>query len=77
MSKLSLAGIPSLPPRDVPRNILLQWHITEQCNGQCSHCYQEGFTGANDLNFEGLHAIIDQFQEFLDRCDTTVEKNLD
>ena len=68
MSKLSLAGIPSSPPRDVPRNILLQWHITEQCNGQCSHCYQEGFTGDNDLNFAGLQSIIDQFQELLDRC---------
>ena len=22
--------------------LLLQWHITGQCNLQCGHCYQDG-----------------------------------
>lgn len=69
LSELHLVETAPLVSRYLPRNILLQWHITEQCNGQCSHCYQEGFTDANDLDFAGLQTIVDQFLELLDRCD--------
>jgi radical SAM protein with 4Fe4S-binding SPASM domain len=53
----------------VPRNILLQWHVTERCNGRCIHCYQDGFSGNNDLDFAALNRILDQFMELLDECD--------
>ncbi|MCP4353630.1 MAG: radical SAM protein [Desulfobacterales bacterium] len=47
-----------------PRNILLQWHITERCNLRCSHCYQESYQG-KELNFSELLSILEQFREFL------------
>lgn len=53
----------------VPRNILLQWHVTERCNGRCVHCYQDGFSGDSDLDFAALNGILDQFRDLLDECD--------
>ena len=33
-----------------PKHFTLQWHITERCNWQCKHCYQ-------DKNFIHLKTI--------------------
>jgi len=31
-----------------------QWHITNRCNLRCSHCYQEDYSGSNELGLDGL-----------------------
>ncbi len=51
---------------EYPRHMLLQWHLLEQCNLRCSHCYQstEAYkTGA--LGFEELLSILEQFKELM------------
>lgn len=37
----------------------VQWHITNQCNLRCSHCYQDDFTGGSDLDLSGLIKVSD------------------
>ena len=36
-----------------------QWHITNRCNLRCAHCYQEGYSGAEELDLNGLKRIAD------------------
>lgn len=42
----------------------LQWHITERCNWNCSHCYRD--RGYNELSIDQLYRIFLQFIQFLD-----------
>jgi len=49
-----------------PRLFVLQWHITEECNLHCRHCYQESST-VPDLTFSALLSILEQFKNLLDR----------
>jgi len=51
-----------------PQSMLLQWHVTDRCNGRCAHCYSDGFSGGNDLDFSGLVSILDQFLELIEDC---------
>jgi len=37
-----------------------QWHITDRCNLRCTHCYQEEYSGANELGLDGLKSIADE-----------------
>ena len=37
-----------------------QWHITDRCNLRCSHCYQEDYSGSNELGLDGLKRIADE-----------------
>ena len=55
--------------RNVPQSMLLQWHITDRCNGRCAHCYQDGFSGGSDLDFNDLAGILNQFLEWIETCD--------
>jgi radical SAM protein with 4Fe4S-binding SPASM domain len=48
-----------------PRSLLLQWHITDRCNLQCKHCYQET-DSLKELPFKDLLKVYGQFQELLD-----------
>lgn len=46
-----------------PYQLTIQWHITEQCNQRCTHCYQK------DYQFEGLPLekqiyILEKISEF-------------
>ena len=50
--------------RTIPRDLLLQWHVTERCNLRCAHCYQESHAGG-ELGFQDLLLIVDQFKELL------------
>ncbi|HOK56990.1 MAG TPA: radical SAM protein [bacterium] len=43
----------------------IQWHITDNCNLRCRHCYQENFTPEKDLPFEKLTFIFSNICEFL------------
>ena len=35
----------------------IQWHITNLCNLRCKHCYQDDFSGKNDLNGSDLKKV--------------------
>ena len=37
-----------------------QWHITNRCNLRCTHCYQEDYSDANELSFDGLKRIANE-----------------
>ena len=37
-----------------------QWHITNRCNLRCAHCYQENYSGSNELDLNGLKQIADE-----------------
>ncbi len=43
---------------------VLQWHLGEQCNLKCLHCYQENHKYIN-LPFNDLQNIYNQFKELL------------
>jgi len=48
-----------------PSSLLLQWHITERCNNQCKHCYQE-INPEKELSYQDLLKVYEQYQELLD-----------
>ena len=37
-----------------------QWHITNRCNLRCAHCYQEDYSGSDELGLDGLKNIADE-----------------
>ena len=45
-----------------------QWHITERCNKQCRHCYQNGHP-SNDLPLSDLYTILDCMDDALAKWD--------
>ncbi len=45
---------------------ILQWHLGEQCNLKCLHCYQENHKYIN-LPYEDLVKIYNQFKELLNK----------
>lgn len=45
----------------------IQWHITDNCNLRCRHCYQENFTSEKELLFEKLIIIFSNICEFLEK----------
>jgi radical SAM protein with 4Fe4S-binding SPASM domain len=49
----------------------IQWHITNLCNLQCQHCYQEDFSKRNDLDWAGLKKISNNILTTLDRWGKT------
>lgn len=44
----------------------IQWHITDNCNLRCKHCYQNTFSPENDLPFEKLFFIFSNICEYLE-----------
>lgn len=47
------------------RKIVLQWHITDRCNHQCRHCYQQPDIYHKEMDWENLVGILEQFKELL------------
>jgi len=45
-----------------------QWHITERCNKNCRHCYQNGHP-SDDLPLSDLYTILDRMDEALAKWD--------
>ena len=44
---------------------VLQWHITEQCNLHCTHCYQgERSPG---MDWDEVDRVLDQYAQLIDR----------
>ena len=37
-----------------------QWHITSRCNLRCLHCYQENYSGTDELDLDSLKRIADE-----------------
>lgn len=48
----------------IPRNLTLQWHITERCNLRCKHCYHTKYDGS-ELSFEELVKVLNQYKDLL------------
>ena len=46
-----------------------QWHITDRCNLRCTHCYQEDYSGSNELGLDGLKRIADDIIRTLSKWD--------
>ena len=46
-----------------------QWHITDRCNLRCSHCYQDDYSGSNELGIDGLKEIADEIFRTLTKWD--------
>lgn len=41
------------------KGFYVQWHITNSCNLRCLHCYQDDFSGKDDLSWPGLERVAD------------------
>lgn len=50
-----------------PKSLLLQWHITNQCNLRCLHCYQNEYSASEDLSEIQLQSILNQYIQLLTR----------
>lgn len=48
------------------KKIVLQWHLSENCNLRCLHCYQENHKPIQ-LDFDKLVIIYKQFKELLNK----------
>ena len=48
------------------RKFVLQWHLSENCNLRCLHCYQENHKPVQ-LEYEKLVIIYKQFKELLEK----------
>lgn len=46
-------------------NLILQWHLTERCNCNCLHCYQEK-KKKSELNFDILLKIFNQYKNLVE-----------
>ena len=49
----------------LPKNITFQWHITDQCNLRCQHCYQDDYS-EKGLPLEGLLNILNMLRRFVE-----------
>ncbi len=53
----------------IPERLTLQWHITDQCNLGCTHCYQAEHPAEeapDELPFAKLEEVVNQFKELLE-----------
>ena len=48
-----------------PNMCHLQWHITNRCNWNCKHCYQNGEYLNKELGTEELFHVLDQYIDLL------------
>jgi MoaA/NifB/PqqE/SkfB family radical SAM enzyme len=46
-------------------DFFIQWHLTERCNLRCSHCYQSGSHGMDELSFEDIREVSEEVSEML------------
>ena len=51
----------------VPERMLFQWHVTDRCNLNCSHCYQDE-ASHSDLAWNELLAILEHISSFIRLC---------
>lgn len=56
------------PDISIVDEFYFQWHITEQCNKHCHHCYQNGHP-KRDLPLVDLESILDRIDQALTKWD--------
>ncbi len=54
---------------------ILQWHIGEQCNLKCLHCYQDCHTPIQ-LSYSQLYDILEQYRQLLEKLNVRGHINL-
>ncbi len=54
----------------------IQWHITNQCQLRCAHCYQDVFSEEKDLDGSGLLRIVQNIAETVKSWDAKTCINL-
>ncbi len=59
-----------------PKRLVLQWHITERCNLNCLHCYQNKDSISKELSLDVLKDIFHQYIELIKKWDITGQINL-
>jgi AdoMet-dependent heme synthase len=47
-----------------PFDFFIQWHLTEQCNLKCAHCYQAG-TCKDEVPFSEIRRVIGEVKEMI------------
>jgi len=47
-----------------PKNMTLQWHVTERCNWKCKHCYQDDSI-KDEMTLPELLEVLDQYISLL------------
>jgi radical SAM protein with 4Fe4S-binding SPASM domain len=47
------------------RKFILQWHLLENCNLKCTHCYQNEELIKNELTLEEKYEVVDSFVKFV------------
>ena len=52
-----------------PDYLVCQFHMTNQCNGRCLHCYQNDYTD-NDASLDSLLFMVHQIRDLIDTCRT-------
>jgi len=53
--------------RPFPNNIVFQWHITNECNYRCKHCYQDDYS-KNSPSLEQLKKYLGYAVSFVEKC---------
>lgn len=51
---------------NIPKKLILQWHITNRCNLRCRHCYQDNYQRAGELKFAQWQLVIQQYVALLE-----------
>jgi radical SAM protein with 4Fe4S-binding SPASM domain len=51
----------------------IQWHINQQCNLRCKHCYQEEYNNKTELDFYEVTNIIDKYFDLIRKWDMIPE----
>ncbi|MEO5331900.1 MAG: radical SAM protein [Magnetococcus sp. YQC-5] len=49
----------------VPASFVLQWHLTDRCDRQCTHCYQDEGGHGKELDWMQLMEVLGQFRALL------------
>ncbi len=57
------------------KKFILQWHLSENCNLKCLHCYQENHKPIQ-LKYEKLEEIYNQYKELLKKLNMPGHINL-
>ncbi|MBC8500786.1 MAG: radical SAM protein [Nanoarchaeota archaeon] len=59
-----------------PHSCHLQWHVTEKCNFQCTHCYLNEDYIKQELSTEECYKVVDNFVDFCKKTDIKQNRNL-
>jgi len=51
---------------NIPKKLILQWHITNRCNLRCRHCYQDNYQRVGELKFAQWTVVIQQYIHLLE-----------